>query len=149
MFLFQAVYNVISYDDRMRVKTAMELLKATDDIEKQLEKVSICSSRKWWFQTMQHSLCSFLADLVISFSIQLILENLQVSSPLLILHGAADKVTDPNISRFLYENASSKDKTLKLYEGGFHCILEGEPDEVIFTVLNDIIHWLDSRCSST
>ena len=42
MFLFQAVYNVISYEDRMRVKTAMELLKATDDIEKQLEKVSAC-----------------------------------------------------------------------------------------------------------
>ncbi|XP_023538750.1 caffeoylshikimate esterase-like isoform X2 [Cucurbita pepo subsp. pepo] len=105
-----AVYNVISYEDRMRVKTAMELLKATDDIEKQLEKVS---------------------------------------SPLLILHGAADKVTDPKISQFLYEKASSKDKTLKLYEDGFHCILEGEPDERIFTVLNDIIHWLDSRCPST
>ncbi|KAL0541266.1 hypothetical protein IC582_021308 [Cucumis melo] len=105
-----AVYNVISYDDRMRVKTAIELLKATDDIEKQVEKVS---------------------------------------SPLLVLHGAADKVTDPKISRFLYEKASSKDKTLKLYEQGFHCILEGEPDERIFTVLNDIIHWLDSRCSST
>lgn len=40
IWFFQAVYNVISYDDRMRVKTAIELLKATDDIEKQVEKVS-------------------------------------------------------------------------------------------------------------
>ncbi|KAH7839502.1 hypothetical protein Vadar_005093 [Vaccinium darrowii] len=71
----------------------------------------------------------------------------KVSSPLLILHGAADRVTDPLVSRFLYENASSKDKTLKLYEGGYHSILEGEPDDRIFTVLNDIISWLDSRCS--
>lgn len=71
---------------------------------------------------------------------------LQVSSPLLIVHGAADKVTDPLISQFLYEKASSKDKTIKLYENGYHCILEGEPDNTIFMVLNDIIAWLDSRC---
>ncbi|GMP83318.1 hypothetical protein CsSME_00037276 [Camellia sinensis var. sinensis] len=71
----------------------------------------------------------------------------KVSSPLLILHGASDKLTDPLVSQFLYEKASSKDKTLKIYEQGFHCILEGEPDDRIFTVLNDIIAWLDSRCS--
>lgn len=71
----------------------------------------------------------------------------QVSSPLLILHGAADKVTDPLVSQFLYNKASSNDKTLKLYEGGYHGILEGEPDHVILTVLGDIISWLDHRCS--
>lgn len=71
----------------------------------------------------------------------------QVSSPLLILHGAADKVTDPLVSQFLYEKASSNDKTLKLYEGGYHGILEGEPDHIILTVLGDIISWLDHRCS--
>nr|XP_048319201.1 caffeoylshikimate esterase isoform X1 [Ziziphus jujuba var. spinosa] len=103
-----AVYNVISYDDQTRLKTAVELLKATSDIERQVEKVSV---------------------------------------PLLILHGAADKVTDPLVSQFLYEKASSQDKTLKLYEEGYHCILEGEPDDRIFTVLNDIISWLDSRTS--
>ncbi|EOY00151.1 PREDICTED: caffeoylshikimate esterase isoform X1 [Theobroma cacao] len=102
-----AVYNVICYNDPVRLRTAVELLKATKEIEMQVEKVS---------------------------------------SPLLILHGAADKVTDPLISQFLYENASSKDKTLKLYEEGYHSILEGEPDDRIFTVLNDIIAWLDARC---
>lgn len=74
-------------------------------------------------------------------------ELLQINSPLLILHGAADKITDPKISEFLYEKASSEDKTLKLYEDGYHCILEGEPDERIFTVIQDIVTWLDSRCS--
>ncbi|GMJ13136.1 hypothetical protein like AT1G77420 [Hibiscus trionum] len=102
-----AVYNVICYNDRTRLRTAVELLNATEEIEKQVDKVS---------------------------------------SPLLILHGAADKVTDPAVSRFLYEHASSKDKTLKLYEEGYHCILEGEPDDRILTVLNDIISWLDARC---
>ncbi|KAK1552904.1 hypothetical protein Q3G72_025425 [Acer saccharum] len=104
-----AVYNVICYDDLTRLKTGVELLKATDDIEKNVDKVS---------------------------------------APLLILHGAADKVTDPKVSQFLHERASSTDKTLKLYEEGFHCILEGEPDDRIFTVLNDIISWLDERCLS-
>ncbi|XP_065870423.1 caffeoylshikimate esterase isoform X1 [Euphorbia lathyris] len=103
-----ADYNVIGYSDPVRLKTAVELLKATEEIEAQLEKVS---------------------------------------SPLLIIHGAEDKVTDPLVSRFLYEKASSKDKTLKLYEGGYHCILEGEPGDRIFTIFSDMISWLDSRCS--
>jgi len=72
---------------------------------------------------------------------------LQVSAPLLVLHGAEDKVTDPLVSKFLYEKAASKDKSLKLYEGGYHCILEGEPDETIFAVHHDIVSWLDFRSS--
>lgn len=72
---------------------------------------------------------------------------MQVSAPLLVLHGAEDKVTDPLVSKFLYEKASSKDKTLKLYEGGYHCILEGEPDDRICAVHDDIVAWLDLRCS--
>lgn len=66
---------------------------------------------------------------------------------MLILHGAADRVTDPRVSQFLYDNASSEDKTLKLYEGSYHSLLEGEPDDRILTVLGDIITWLDVRCS--
>ncbi|GAB2226593.1 hypothetical protein Droror1_Dr00022404 [Drosera rotundifolia] len=103
-------YNVICYSGRVRLKTAMELLKATSDIESQVEKIR---------------------------------------SPLLILHGAADRITDPIVSQFLYEKASSKDKTLKLYEGAYHSILEGEPDDRIFAIFDDIISWLDSRCSTT
>lgn len=66
---------------------------------------------------------------------------------MLILHGADDRVTDPRVSQYLYDKSSSSDKTLKLYDGGFHCILEGEPDDRILTVLNDIISWLDTRCT--
>lgn len=76
----------------------------------------------------------------------IVIYNFQVSAPLLILHGAEDKVTDPLVSQFLYEKACSKDKTLKIYEGGYHGILEGEPDERISSVHDDIISWLDFRC---
>ncbi|KAK4780899.1 hypothetical protein SAY87_017005 [Trapa incisa] len=101
-----AVYNVICYEDQTRLKTAAELLKATEEIESQVHRVS---------------------------------------APLLVLHGAKDRVTDPSVSQFLYDRASSRDKTIKLYEGGYHCILEGEPDDRIFTVLDDIVSWMDSR----
>lgn len=74
-----------------------------------------------------------------------ILFKLQVCAPLLVLHGAADKVTDPLVSKFLYDKANSKDKTLKLYEEGYHSILEGEPDDRILEVMDDIISWLDSQ----
>ncbi|KAI3739013.1 hypothetical protein L2E82_29357 [Cichorium intybus] len=70
-----------------------------------------------------------------------------VSSPLVILHGAANKVTYPNINKFVYEKVASKDKSLKFYDGSYHCILECESDERIFEVLDDIIAWLDSHCN--
>jgi alpha-beta hydrolase superfamily lysophospholipase len=46
----------------------------------------------------------------------------------------------------LYESSIDIDKTLKLYEGGYHCILEGELDERIFQALDDINFWLDVHC---
>ncbi|KAJ8761295.1 hypothetical protein K2173_001351 [Erythroxylum novogranatense] len=70
----------------------------------------------------------------------------EVSLPLLILHGEADVVTDPSVSKALYEKASSSDKTFKLYKDAYHSLLEGETDGMIFQVLGDIIFWLDNRC---
>lgn len=70
---------------------------------------------------------------------------LQVSLPLLILHGKADIVTDPSVSKALYEKASSSDKKLNLYDDAYHSLLEGEPDEMILRVFGDIISWLDEH----
>jgi len=65
--------------------------------------------------------------------------------PLLILHGEADIVTDPSVSKTFYEKASSSDKKLKLYKDAYHSLLEGEPDEMIIQVFSDIILWLDEH----
>lgn len=65
--------------------------------------------------------------------------------PLLILHGEADKVTEPSVSKALFEKASSKDKKLNMYKDVCHQLLEGEPDEVICDIFDDIISWLDDR----
>ncbi|CAI0451367.1 unnamed protein product [Linum tenue] len=69
----------------------------------------------------------------------------KVALPLLILHGEADVVTDPSVSKALYEKASCQDKKLRLYGDAYHSLLEGETDEVISTVVGDIISWLDHR----
>ncbi|XP_011047798.1 PREDICTED: monoglyceride lipase-like [Populus euphratica] len=62
--------------------------------------------------------------------------------PFLVLHGAADTVTDPDASSKLYEEASSTDKTIKLLEGFLHDLLfEPERDEI----MKDIIDWLNCR----
>ncbi|KAL2935873.1 Caffeoylshikimate esterase [Bienertia sinuspersici] len=104
----KTAYNIIAYKDKPRLKTAVELLNITDELERQLHEVCL---------------------------------------PLLILHGEADKVTDPSVSKTLFEKASNKDKKLNLYKDACHQLLEGEPDDVIFGIFDDIISWLDERSS--
>lgn len=65
--------------------------------------------------------------------------------PLLILHGTADKVTRPDGSQRFYEEAGSPDKTLKLYDGHYHDLLNDVGRE---TVMSDILAWIDKRVPS-
>ncbi|XP_065879588.1 caffeoylshikimate esterase [Euphorbia lathyris] len=70
----------------------------------------------------------------------------EVKIPFLVLHGNADVVTDPNVSRELYGSAKSEDKTIKIYEGMMHSLLFGETDENIEIVRSDMLSWLNHRC---
>lgn len=54
-------------------------------------------------------------------------------------------MTDPDISRELFETAKSCDKEFKLYPGMWHGLTAGEPDDNIELVFTDIIHWLNKR----
>jgi acylglycerol lipase len=65
--------------------------------------------------------------------------------PVLILHGTADKATKPSGSQLFYDTAGSKDKTLKLYEGHFHDLLNDIEKEV---VMADIKAWVDGHLSA-
>ncbi|KAL5986951.1 hypothetical protein ACLOJK_015286 [Asimina triloba] len=60
-----------------------------------------------------------------------------VSLPFIVLHGSADVVTDPDVSRSLYRAAKSEDKTLNIYDGMMHSLLFGETDENVAIVRND------------
>jgi len=62
-----------------------------------------------------------------------------ITLPLLILHGTADKATKPSGSQHFFDNAGSTDKTLKLYEGHFHDLLNDVDKE---KVMADIAAWI-------
>ena len=70
----------------------------------------------------------------------------QITLPLLILHGTADKVTKPSGSKEFYERAGSRDMTLMLYEGHFHDLLADVGKQ---QVMADIEAWIDARLETT
>ncbi|CAK9176535.1 unnamed protein product [Ilex paraguariensis] len=86
---------------------------------------------------------------LLSVSLDLEKRLQEVSLPFLVLHGEDDKVTDPSVSKLLYETAStsSEDKSVKLYKGMWHSLSYGEFPENIDTVFADIIEWLDAKAS--
>jgi acylglycerol lipase len=65
-----------------------------------------------------------------------------ISLPVLILHGTSDKATRPSGSQLFYDTAGSKDKTLKLYDGHFHDLLNDVDKEV---VMADIKCWIEAH----
>lgn len=69
-------------------------------------------------------------------------EFFKITLPIFILHGTEDKATKPSGSQFFYDNAGSIDKTLKLYEGHYHDLLNDLDKEI---VMNDIIEWVKGR----
>ncbi|XP_068647655.1 caffeoylshikimate esterase-like [Aristolochia californica] len=69
----------------------------------------------------------------------------RVTAPFLTAHGTDDGVASPESSKMLYEKASSDDKTLKLYEGMYHSLIQGELDENSERVLKDMREWIDER----
>jgi acylglycerol lipase len=59
--------------------------------------------------------------------------------PILIMHGTADRLASPKGSEVLYERVSSRDKTLKLYDGFYHEIFNEPEREQVF---KDMETWL-------
>src|ERR1700741_2555168 len=69
-----------------------------------------------------------------------------IKLPVLILHGTEDKATNPSGSQCFYDTTGSTDKTLKLYEGHYHDLLNDVDKEV---VMADINGWIDARVPAT
>jgi alpha-beta hydrolase superfamily lysophospholipase len=68
----------------------------------------------------------------------------ELKVPVLILHGDADKATNPEGSRELKERAASTDKTLHIYEGVFHDLLH-EPERA--QIAAEVAGWITARLS--
>ena len=69
----------------------------------------------------------------------------QITLPVLILHGTADKVAKPSGSQHFFDAAGSSDKSLQMYEGRFHDLLNDTGKEL---VVSDISQWIDHRLPS-
>lgn len=69
-------------------------------------------------------------------------ELARITIPVLVLHGTDDHVTLPSGSKRFGEIGGSKDKTVTLYEGHFHDLLNDVGKE---RVLADVIRWLEGH----
>jgi alpha-beta hydrolase superfamily lysophospholipase len=66
----------------------------------------------------------------------------RITLPVLVLHGTADKATRPEGSQAFFDAAGSSDKTLKLYDGFFHDLLNDVDRD---RVMNDVGNWIVRR----
>ena len=68
-----------------------------------------------------------------------------ITLPLLVLHGTADKAAKAGGSQIFYDSAGSTDKTIELYQGHYHDLLNDIGHE---EVLGDIIEWIEAHVSA-
>lgn len=66
----------------------------------------------------------------------------KIELPFWVGHGTADRLIDPQSAQWLHERARSTDKTLRLYDGLAHEILN-EPEK--HAILQEIVAWLEKR----
>jgi len=64
-----------------------------------------------------------------------------IKIPFLVLHGDTDNIINSVGSQTLYDKAASKDKTIKIFPGGYHQ-LHGDIEPTKSETLKDISKWL-------
>lgn len=65
-----------------------------------------------------------------------------ITLPVLIMHGTGDKATKYHGSQVFFDNAGSADKTLKLYDGYYHDLLNDVGKE---QPMSDILAWIEAH----
>ncbi|XP_015930038.1 monoglyceride lipase [Parasteatoda tepidariorum] len=68
----------------------------------------------------------------------------EVQVPFLLFHGDDDKICHVNGSANFHEKAQSKDKTFKVYPGGYHSLLM-DLDEIAEDCFEQTVKWLEAR----
>lgn len=91
-----------------------------------------------------------LKDATLNFYVQFLLKgtnfvknNIQYYNyPCFIVHGEKDKIIPKEASLYIYNNISSKDKEIKIYDGLYHEIMNEVEKDI---VIKDIINWIEKR----
>lgn len=66
----------------------------------------------------------------------------KITLPFLVMHGTADRLAPVGGSEFLHANAASTEKVIKIYEGGYHELMNDTIREEVKSMVAD---WLESR----
>lgn len=66
----------------------------------------------------------------------------KITLPFIALQGSADRLVNPGDAQLLYDKASSKDKSIKIYQGLYHEVFN-EPERAV--VLKDVETWLKAH----
>lgn len=69
----------------------------------------------------------------------------EISTPFLVMHGTSDTCTAHEGSQMLIDKAKSSDKTIHLYEGFYHSLIQCELKDNRERVLADLRMWIDAR----
>ena len=62
--------------------------------------------------------------------------------PLLLIHGDADRLTNPKGSELFFGKAKSEDKSLRFFPGGYHELINDSDREVVMDLIAD---WVGKR----
>lgn len=65
-----------------------------------------------------------------------------IKIPALIMHGASDRLIHPNSAQMVFDGISSTDKTLKIWEGLYHEIMNEPEQEQVFQMMEA---WIAKR----
>lgn len=91
---------------------------------------------------LKYMYLSLLGEMFIK-GIKYLKENIgNFKTPILYVHGTSDKIVDYRFSQNMYDSIKTKDKTIKLYEGEYHELLNDYNKDII---INDIINWINDR----
>ncbi|MBE3067588.1 MAG: alpha/beta hydrolase, partial [Chloroflexi bacterium] len=66
----------------------------------------------------------------------------KITLPFIAMQGSADRLVNPGDAQLLYDKASSKDKSIKIYQGLYHEVFN-EPERAV--VLKDVETWLKAH----
>ncbi len=70
------------------------------------------------------------------------LSRVELTLPCLIMQGSGDGIVDPAATEDFFKEVTSADKTLKVYDGLYHEVLN-EPEKE--DILREISAWLSAR----
>jgi acylglycerol lipase len=69
----------------------------------------------------------------------------EISLPIMIVQGSADRLIDPSGAQLLYDLVGSVDKTIQIYDGFYHEVFN-EPEHK--QVLNDVQKWIEAHLTA-